>query len=358
MPGWLSDTGFDTQVVAALWSTLTAVFATIVLFTYTLGLRVSNVIGDHQRARLIARWRGIFATAMLSRDDADRVLLPRLRRYQRTTLLEEWNLARDAVEGGAAENLIVVADRLGLRSIARRRLRRRRLSTRLLAVQTLGHLRDTESWDGVAACLASPNTALSITAAVALMDMDAARGLAVLIPMITERRDWPRTRVSRLLRMAGSELVSEPLYRAIRSGDDDDKIYLLQFAPLAEAEVIDALCEEILRGSNDPGVLNAALKHVSGYGGVPRIAALAHHKTWYVRMQAAKVLGRIGRTEHLSLLEAMLDDREWWVRYRAAQSIASLPFLGPNAVRGIRDRQRDAYAKDILDQAMAEVGLA
>ena len=358
MPGWLSATGFDTPVVAALWSTAAAVVACIMLFTYTLGLRVSTVIGDHRRAHLVSRWRGIFATAMLSREEAERVLLPRLRRHDRTTLLEEWNLARDAVEGGAADNLIVVADRLGLREIARRRLRRRRLSTRLLAVQTLGHLRDTESWEAVTACLASENTALSITAAVALMDMDPARATGLLIPLIPERRDWPRTRVSRLLRMAGTEMVSEPLYRAIRSGDDDEKIYLLQFAPLAQAEVIDALCEEILRASTNPGVLNAALKQVSGYGGVPRIAALAHHKTWFVRMQAAKVLGRTGRPENLSLLEAMLDDREWWVRYRAAQSIVSLPFLGPNAIRGIRDEQRDRYARDILEQAMAEVGIA
>ena len=75
-------------------------------------------------------------------------------------------------------------------------------------------------------------------------------------------------------------------------------------------------------------------------------------------MQAAKVLGRIGQQEHLSLLEALLDDREWWVRYRAAQSIASLPFLGPNQLRQLRRRQSDRFAADILQQAFAEVGIA
>ena len=58
------------------------------------------------------------------------------------------------------------------------------------------------------------------------------------------------------------------------------------------------------------------------------------------------------------MLESLLDDKEWWVRYRAAQAIASLPFLGPNQLRQIRDRQTDRYAGDMLQQCFAEVGIA
>jgi HEAT repeat protein len=125
-----------------------------------------------------------------------------------------------------------------------------------------------------------------------------------------------------------------------------------------EPEVLDALVNDLIRESNDAGVLNAALKLVSGYGGVPRIAALTTHSVWFVRMQAAKVLGRIGQPEHLKLLEALLSDGEWWVRYRAAQAITGLPFLGPNQLRKLRLRQQDRYAADILQQSFAEVGLA
>jgi len=35
-----------------------------------------------------------------------------------------------------------------------------------------------------------------------------------------------------------------------------------------------------------------------------------------------------------------------------------LPFLGPNALRDLRERQADRYARDMLEQAMAERGLA
>ena len=119
-----------------------------------------------------------------------------------------------------------------------------------------------------------------------------------------------------------------------------------------------AVVEELIRETDDAGLLSAALKLVSGYRGVPRIVALTQHKAWFVRMQAAKVLGRIGQREHLGLLEALLGDAEWWVRYRAAQSISSLPFLGPNELRQLQQRQHDPYAVDILQQSFAEVGLA
>ena len=54
----------------------------------------------------------------------------------------------------------------------------------------------------------------------------------------------------------------------------------------------------------------------------------------------------------------MLTDTEWWVRYRAAQAIAGLPFLGPNALRQLQIRQSDRFAAEILQQVMAEAGLA
>ena len=79
---------------------------------------------------------------------------------------------------------------------------------------------------------------------------------------------------------------------------------------------------------------------------------------WFVRMQAATVLGRVGQQEHLSLLESLLDDSEWWVRYRAAQAITRLPFMGPNQLRQLRVRQKDRFAADILQQTFAEAGIA
>jgi HEAT repeat protein len=104
-------------------------------------------------------------------------------------------------------------------------------------------------------------------------------------------------------------------------------------------------------------LLAAALKSVRGQLPITMLEKLTRHKIWFVRMQAATVLGRSGRREDYRILEPLLSDTEWWVRYRAAQAIARLPFLGPNALRKLRDRQVDEYARDILHQALAEVGI-
>lgn len=355
---WLFRSDFDGITTAALWSIAAVLATTLILFAYTMGLRVATILGQRRRAKFVGIWRNVFANAMLSREAAETCALPRIGRNDKTDLLDEWNHARSIVEGSAADNLICLARRAGVPALALKRLNKRRIRPQILAVQTFGHLRDRERRKIIRQLLDHDNTALSITAAVALVEIDADFAIPVIVPMIERRRDWPKNRVSILLRMAGSERISEPMYRAIRSADDGNKTYLLQFAQLVEAEVLDALVNDLIRSSNDPGVLNAALKLVSGFSGVPRIAALTQHDTWFVRMQSAKVLGRIGQEEHLSLLESLLDDREWWVRYRAAQAITALPFLGPNHLRQLRDKQTDPYAADILQQTFAEVGLA
>lgn len=355
---WLFRSSFDLPTTIALWSIAGAVTTSIVLFIYTIGLRLVTISTARRREAFLCTWREIFAEALMSAEFAATARLPTVASSEIVFLLEEWNRTRDMVGGNAVDNLIALAKRTRIPELARKRITQRRLSTRILAVQTLGHLREESCRDDVARLVSDSNAALSVTAALALTEIDPDRAVAVIVPQISQRRDWPRMRIAQILRNCGSERISEPIYRAIRTAKPDDQSYLLQFAVLAEAAVLDELVEELLRTSSSPAVLNAALKLVSGHRGVPRAAALAHHDTWFVRMQTAKVLGRVGQPEHLRLLESLLDDPEWWVRYRAAQAITRLPFLGPNALRKIRSKQSDRYARDMLQQCFAEAGLA
>lgn len=355
---WLFRSDFDLATTFALWSIAGAVVTTVILFVYTMGLRFATITAQRRRQRFLEEWRSVFAAALLSRETAQSIHIPALARGDDVYLLEEWNRSYDIVAGGAVDNLIVLARRTRIPDYARRQFERRQLRARMVAIQTLGHLRDIGFRDAIREIVDADHPALSITAAMALVEIDPEVGTEQVILRIADRRDWPRNRVAQVLRVAGSERISEPMYRAIRSADTSGQCYLLQFARLVDSEVLNALVEDLLRSSVDPGVLNAALKLFSGHQGVSRVAQLTKHEAWFVRMQAAKVLGRIGQPEHLPLLEDLLDDREWWVRYRAAQTIAKLPFLGPNQLRQLRRRQTDPYARDMLQQCFAEVGLA
>ncbi len=355
---WLFRSSFDALTTIALWSIAAVLLTTIVLFIYTVGLRFATNTAERNRRRFLATWRDVFASALLGDGIPDAQALPVIRRGDSSELLEEWNRVRSVVGGKAVDNLIKLAKRTGIPELAKTLFRSHRMRGRILAVQTLGHLRMSEFRDEICDLVSHDNTAISITAAAALVDIDPDYGISIVIPMINKRHDWPKNRVSVILRHAGSACISEPMYRAIRTEDDSGQSYLLKFARLIESETLDALVDDLIRSSRDPRVITASLKLVSGFKGVPRIASLTQHEAWYVRMQAATVLGRVGQQEHLSLLEALLDDPEWWVRYRAGQAISSLPFVGPNELRALRDRQTDPYAADILQQCFAEVGIA
>lgn len=358
MSDWLYPFDFSPVATFAIWVFVGVMAATGVLFLYTLGLRTATILRARGRERCIHAWHKVFAPAMMSRDEARSIPLPYVRLTDRSDLLEEWNSIRSLVEGEAAHNLIILARRAGIHALAARLARRRSVKSLILAVQTFGNLGDKKYYDEIRALIDHPNAAVSVTAAHALVQIDPDCAINVFVPLIEKRRDWPRNRVSIILSRAGSERIGEPMYRVIRSADSNGKAYLLKFGHLVESEVMYALIDELLRESDDREVLAAALKLVRGYRGVPRLAALVKHDEWYVRLQAAKAIGRVGQKEHLSLLTYLLGDREWWVRYRAAQAIVSLPFLGPNQLRQMVGQQDDRYAADILRQAIAEVGLA
>jgi hypothetical protein len=347
--------GFSAPASVALWITIASIVASLLLLFYTLELRVRRRFRERRRAGVIAHWRAVIADAVTGRTTESAAST--LRRSERQEFLRLWVYTRSMLEGAAADRLIALAHRLGLPKLVREQASQARLGKRLIAIQAQGYLRDADSFAALAAAADDANTLVSITAAEALAAIDPVRGVARLIPKIPSRRDWPRTHVFNVLQRAGSAAVGEPLFRCIRAAADDDAAYLLQFAEIAEFDVRDALAVELVSSRNDPEVLAAALKIATGHAEVPRMDELLAHPAWYVRMQAAKLLGRMGRKDDARRLEKLLADKEWWVRFRAAKALVRLPGVSASDLEEIRCRLDDRFARDILDQAMSEAGI-
>jgi HEAT repeat protein len=356
MPDFPFASGFSPPVSVALWMTAASIAASLLLLLYTLELRLRRRLRERRRAGVIAQWRGIIADAVTGTSRTPGLATPKLRRSERQEFLRLWVYTRSMLEGAAADRLIALAENLGLQEFVRTQTSHSHLGTRLLAMQAQGYLRDADSAAGLVAATDDPNPLVSITAAEALGAIDPVRAVALLMPKIAIRRDWPRTHVFNLLRRAGSALVSEPLYREIRAAADEDAAYLLQFAEIAEFDVRDAIAAEVLASSSNPELLAAALKAATGHAPIPRIDEFLAHPAWYVRMQAAKLIGRIGRADQAGRLEKLLADEEWWVRYRAAKALVRLPGVNKPDLERLRTRLEDRYARDILGQAMAEAG--
>lgn len=357
MPDFPFASGFSAPVSAALWMTIASIAASLLLLLYTLELRLRRRLRDRRRAGVIAHWRAIIADAVTGASRTPASAARKLRRGERQEFLRLWVYTRSMLEGAAAERLIALAHTLRLTEFVRAQAKQAHLGTRLLAMQAQGYLRDADSIAELIAATDDPNPLVSIIAAEALGAIDPARAVALLIPKIATRRDWPRTHVFNLLQRAGSAALSEPLYREIRTAADEDAAYLLQFAEIAEFDVRDAIAAEVLASSGNPELLAAALKAATGHAPVPRIDEFLAHPAWYVRMQAATLVGRIGRADDAGRLEQLLADEEWWVRYRAAKALVSLLGVRMPDLERIRARLDDRYARDILGQAMAEAGI-
>jgi HEAT repeat protein len=347
--------GFSAPASVALWMTIASVGASLLLLLYTIELRVRRRLRERRRAGVVAHWRTVIADAVTGGTAVSAA--PTLRRGDRHEFLRLWVYTRSMLEGAAADRLIALAERVGLPAFVREQARHASLATRLIAIQAQGYLRDADSFAELAAATDDANTLLSISAAEALAAIDPRRAMARLIPKIATRQDWPRTHVFNVLQRAGSAVISEPLFRCIRAAADEDAAYLLQFAEIAEFDVRDALAVELLRSRDNPELLAAALKVATGHTPMPRIDELLAHRAWYVRMQAAKLLGRMGRKDDANRLEKLLADEEWWVRFRAAKALVRLPGLSAGDLEQVRMRQNDRYARDILGQAMAEAGI-
>jgi FOG: HEAT repeat len=341
------------SVSAALWMTVASIGASLLLLLYTLELRFRRRLRERRRASVIAHWRAVIADAVTG---AEVPATRKLRRHERQEFLRLWVYTRSMVEGAAADRLIALARRLELPELVRRQMSNVHVGVRLMAIQAQGYLRDPATFDDLAAATDDANALVSVTAAEALVAIDANRAVARLIPKLSSRRDWPRTHVFKVLQRAGSAVIGEPLYRHIRAATDEDAAYLLQFAEIAEFDVRDALAVELLRSRANTEVLAAALKVATGHEAVPRIDELLAHPAWYVRMQAARFLGRMARREDAGRLEKLLSDEEWWVRYRAAKALVGLPGVTALELERIRLRLLDHYARDILGQAVAEAG--
>lgn len=309
---------------------------------------------EARRRAFVARWRPALAAIALDGESPPPGALPPLKRGEFGLFLEEWIAIHEALDRDSCRGLEALSRQLGVGEQAARMLRHLRVPDRLLGTIALGHVGDTSNWDALLAETGSHNLTLSLAAARALVRLDPARAMAALMPVIEKREDWPHTRIWPLLQEAGPDAVTGPLIEAIRRSEPQQQARLVRFLPLADESAADPLIAELLRAGSSDRLVGACLGVVSSPAELPAIRRLAAHPRWHVRMFAAKALGRLGEPGDEHLLAAMLGDTQWWVRYRAAQALVALPWMRRERAAALRDALQDRFARDAMEQAIAE----
>jgi hypothetical protein len=353
VPGFVTTS--DLLLRVALLTGLGAVCIALLVFIGVLWLRSRLMRSQRRRAAFNARWRPVLARVAISGgEDQDGVDLPALASREQKIFLTEWNVLHDLLRGDAKPRLNRLAHRLGIDRYAWQLLRNRSLADQLLAAATLGHLQDLSAWDELLEMLGSDNTLVSLVSARALISIDPIAALPLVLPVIRDREYWSTPRVADLFMEAGAEAVSGPLEEVIVSCRPEQVPKLIAVLPEVALPVSERIVSRLLHEPTDDRIKSICLRIMGNPRDLPVVRELTTHSRWHVRMNAAVVLGRMGLPQDRDTLVAMLSDPEWWVRYRAAQALLAMPFLPLQEVAAIRDTVDDEFARDILDQVMAE----
>ena len=344
----------DPLLAAALWTGCGALVATSALLVAIAAMRVRLLRRLERERRVAALWNPLLAQWA----SGVREPLPPLRRRDAESFLLLWCRAQESLRGEAQAHLREMARRLGVEAWTARLLRSRRIDRRLLALVTLGHLRLRDHAPWLHTLISSAPPVVSITAARALMRIDANICVPPLLRATARRDDWPLAAVGSILRECDPQVVGPTLAAAIRSalGKDDagGVARLLRLHFVAHAEALRDAVLEVIATAVAPEALAAALAALRHPQDVGHARRLLTHPEWFVRVAAARAIGRFGDQEDVARLAAALADRSWWVRYRAAQALCSIPGMGSAQLDALSARLTDRFAADVLRHAMAE----
>jgi HEAT repeat protein len=338
-------------VVRFAWATgLLCVALSAALVLQVLRMRRRLARRERRREAVVAAWRPVLFEVVAGGSPQ----LPPIAPDEEDAFLLLWLQVQDAIRGPQLARLAAVGEAVGARSLAQRRIRGADAVGRTLALRTLGYLRHPEDRAPVLRWLSDPRAYVSLAAARALVHLDPEGSPDDILPRLATRADWPVPLFASVLEGASRSRLSTRFRALCRELPAELLVRMLPLAALVDAPVVDALLADLLDPEGDPEVLAAALRHVRGPALLPAVRRAAVHERWSVRVQAAAALGRVGEPSDTELLLELTRDREWWVRYRAAQALAAGPFAAPEEIVQRAARLRDRFARDMVQQVLAE----
>ena len=313
--------------------------------------RLRNRIRTRRQSRIEQAWLPI----LVADTEVPRTLPP-LGSRDVIPFLTLWNQLQESFTGDISRHLNEVARRAGADVLARLMLEDRSLTRRLLGVSTLGHLGDYDAWNSLVRLTSDKDGLLSLAAARALTRIDGAAALPVILPRLSERDDWSKNYVLAMLMDLGADIVSKPLTQAALQVPIERAERLLQYFTVAQIADAVPVVRQIIQRTKSAECLAACLRVFVDVDDLDTVREYVHHPSWHVRVQAVNVLGRLGAASDYSILLPLLSDPEWWVRYRAAKALCSLPGADLSRIKNLSAKHDDAFARDMLVHVLAEAG--
>jgi hypothetical protein len=344
--------GSDALVDAAWALGIGSLVATAAMFAALFALHWTQAGFFARRRRRAEQWRMRLLDAVSG--DAT-IVAADVPRRERRAFLQAWTGLRNVLRGDCTLTLDRLLVSTGLDAVCRYWLRLPRpVERRVLAAVALGHFGAPDDWPRLLPLLHARQTWLAVTAMTGLMRIDAARATGAVLARLGQMPGWPRDIVRAAFHAAGPDAVTAPLLAWLPTASPEALAHWLPLLDTAEAGAAQAALVPLLDAQLSMEPLAAVLRLVDTPHALPAVRALARHPEWEVRTQVANALGRIGEDEDRERLRELLGDPYWWVRQRAAQSLARLPGADPATLQAMLGGLTDRYAEAALREAVAE----
>lgn len=309
-------------------ATVSVWIVTIILLGWIFVIRWMRLAGERRRLAMIAMWRPILAGSLVV-DVPDS--LPSIPPRDRVVFLYLWNHLQESIKGESSNALCQIIHRTKMDEVVQDFLATGTMRQQLLAIVTLGHLKQASAWAKLVELAQAENAFLSLEAARALVRIDPPRAIHVLVPLISYRTDWSTLKVLSFLTGAGAALVAQALGEAALQAPPLIAARLLRFLASLRSHgalsiVRPLLARQPLHEDVLAGCLSLFGQCCDPYD-LPTVRQYLSHPTWFIRVQAATALGKMGMEEDEAPLIELLQDAQWWVRYRAAEALSMLPSM-------------------------------
>lgn len=326
----------------------------LLLVACLLLFQIHRRVKVRRQQRVTDRWR-----PLLKHDATNPMTaLPSLTHRDHIVLLYLWNECYEATPVTTTEYLIRLAQQVGTNRFAKDLLQAKLLRRRILAVMTLGRLRDHSAWPSICALLLHQNPFLSFSAAQALLWIDAVAAVPLLRPLIGHRTDWSPLRIASMLNTAGPALASDILAQAAVTGNAIVGPRLIRYLPITHNPSGLSILRRYVHEHRPSDNMLAACLFVFGefrdQADLPIIRRHLTHEAWYVRVQAATALGKLGTVDDEERLIGLFNDDQWWVRYRAGEALVSLESMTEEKLLSLQESLTSPDAHEILAPILAK----
>ena len=344
----------DARIVFALWVGIAVFIIALVMMVAILIMRQWAKRMEARHLRIATMWKQILLdTANGKKVDP----VPSLSRWQVSGFVDAWNEVHDILGVVKHPAFGDIARAIDLERRLYMHLDHGSFHDRVMAIIAMGHLGSDTHFSKLVQSLDDPSPIISLTAARAMLRIDPDRAVDSVVPQILTRPDWIAGGVATILDEAGPGAVSNQLKAQALRVNDELAPRMLRFLGDISPEDAAPVIRDLLSGEHDDQLVSTCLQMLSEPGDLHLVRPLLTHPRWHVRMHSASAIGRLGNRQDEVTLLPLLGDAQWWVRYRAAQALSTLLNRDAVALTGIRDKQDDRFAKDIIDHVMAEVAL-